>query len=502
MTACRYSNYNRPMSFRAKISLVIFFVALLPTLAVLLFSTYLLSSTLNRVGAGGFEGSLQASDSLIEQTQETLGRFLIANMPDDSKAWGKLGDIDTWRKSNDVDLAFILSGDSLYLSLSDSIPRSSFTFQNLQSRSESALLENSRLEIGERCLLIFFKKPASFNGGCGILMPPGYSQRGRQLASSISASASLEIYKAFSLKLVAVATAGCIGIALLLGIVLSTSISRQLAGPLEKLSHGAKIIGTGNFDYRVSLGRHDDEFTQLANSFNRMAAEIKDNQCKLLESERLAAWREVARRIAHEIKNPLTPIGIEIFRLQEKLKSDPKFGTTDEALHSLAMIRSQFDTLGDLAQHFSTFAKEPDLKRLQCSLKNIIKDSVHIFSAEQNHVITTDIQNDIPLLNLDPQMMKRALVNLIKNSFEASPAGAKISISCSFSENIVKLMLRDNGPGFPLEKLERIDQPYITSKRTGTGLGLVIVKKIIEEHGGQIRFYNDSGAVTEINLPL
>jgi signal transduction histidine kinase len=99
-------------------------------------------------------------------------------------------------------------------------------------------------------------------------------------------------------------------------------------------------------------------------------------------------------------------------------------------------------------------------------------------------------------------MIRRALVNLIKNSLEAMPSGAKVEINASCADGYINLVVRDSGPGFPAEKLERIDQPYLTSKRTGTGLGLVIVKKIIEEHGGQIRFYNDRGAVAEIRLPI
>jgi signal transduction histidine kinase len=99
-------------------------------------------------------------------------------------------------------------------------------------------------------------------------------------------------------------------------------------------------------------------------------------------------------------------------------------------------------------------------------------------------------------------MMGRVFSNLIKNAIEARPADAKITISAKAHGEFIQIVIRDNGPGFPPEKLEKIDQPYITTKKTGTGLGLVIVKKIIDEHGGKVRFYNDNGAVAEIELPM
>jgi signal transduction histidine kinase len=498
------NNYNLAMSFRSKISLVIFTVCLLPTLAVLIFSAYILSSTLNRVGNSGYESSLQAADTLVEQTEEALGRLLVPKLPNDDHAWGDPEKLEAWRKANNIDLAFWLGLDAVCLSASDSLPTKNLSFSTLLQETFYQPLGGSRishLEIDGKSLLIFSKRDSMFMGGCGILMPPGYSQRGKTLAGSMSTSASLGIYKVFSLKLLAVATAVSIGLALLLGLVLSTSISRQLAKPLEKLAFGAKVIGAGNLDYRVNLDSND-EFSRLADSFNKMAGEIKDNQRRLLESERLAAWREVARRIAHEIKNPLTPISIQLYRLQEQLGKLDAGEISDDTMRTLETIRTQIGTLGDLAQHFSTFAKEPELKRVRCTLDSIVKDAVNIFCKEDNLKIVTNIQDNIPQLNLDPQMMQRALVNLIKNSLEAMPSGARVEIVASCADGFINLIVRDYGPGFPSEKLERIDQPYLTSKRTGTGLGLVIVKKIIEEHGGQISFFNDRGAVAEIRLPI
>ncbi len=116
--------------------------------------------------------------------------------------------------------------------------------------------------------------------------------------------------------------------------------------------------------------------------------------------------------------------------------------------------------------------------------------------------ISLDLPVDLPPLQLDPQMMMRAISNLIKNSLEASPSGARVDIKATAGEGAVMLTLRDSGPGFPEEKLLNIDKPYITTKRSGTGLGLVIVKKIVEEHGGRVHFYNDGGAVVKMIFPV
>jgi nitrogen fixation/metabolism regulation signal transduction histidine kinase len=488
------------MTFRSKMSLVIFLVALLPTLAVIFFSVYLLNSTLSRLGASGLENSLQAADTLIEQTQVALGHQLISRLPEDSQLWEAQAEIETWRKTNHVDFAFRRGSDEIHMATSDSLTANLISIQNLNVDLVMSPFQFSRLEIGDKCFLVFYRTDSSCSIGCGILMPAGYGRHGQELANSLAASASLGIYRTLSLKLLAVATAMAVIFSLLLGIILSATISRQLVKPLEKLAFGAKVIGAGNLDFRVSLAGNN-EFSRLADSFNNMSSEIKENQRRLLETERLAAWREVARRIAHEIKNPLTPINIQLYRLQEKLQGEQSNIST-ETLSLLETIRSQINTLAEMAQHFSTFAKEPELKLIRYSIEDIIKETIGIFDSDHNLKVSFDLQNDIPPLNLDPQMMRRAMANLIKNSLEAMPTGANIEIKVKRSDGFVILSLRDSGPGFPSEKLEKIDQPYITSKRTGTGLGLAIVKKIIEEHGGQIRFYNEHGAVAEIKLPV
>lgn len=232
-----------------------------------------------------------------------------------------------------------------------------------------------------------------------------------------------------------------------------------------------------------------------------MASSIKENQARLLAAERLAAWRDVARRIAHEIRNPLTPITVELYRLRQKI-TEIDIEPTEELIGSLDAIGSQIQALQDLSSQFSVFAKEPDLKPIKCDIKDIIANAVSLYSSYENVSVKTEIADDIPSMNLDPGMMGRLFNNLIKNSVEASPDNVEIEITAELIKDTVKITARDNGPGFPPEKLDKIDQPYITTKGGGTGLGIAISKKIVEEHGGTIRFFNDNGAVAEIILPI
>jgi signal transduction histidine kinase len=482
------------MSFRGKIAATIFAVSLLPALCVLIISAYLLNSTLSRVGTSGLEKSLQSAEGLVEETQGRLGVELDGKLP--SSSWNKESDLKNWLTLNRLDLAF--SGrDSLWLAtISDSMILDISHFKQIAPREPGL----SFIEQDSTFILVFARSDANTIYGCGILMPPGYSLKGKSLAHAITVSASLGMYKAFSLKLLAVTLFIMIALAIALSFFLSTIISRQLVRPLQALTDGAKVIGSGNFEQTVIVDGKN-EFSKLAESFNNMALEIKLNQGKLLEAERLAAWREVARRIAHEIKNPLTPINIELYRLHEAMQKEENAATPGKLL-SLDAIRFQIKSLQELAEQFSAFAKEPELRRQPCSLIDIITGSAEVFRSSSGAKITIQDGGNIPLIALDPQMMGRVFNNLIKNAIEAKPAGVKIEIIITEIDSAAKVVIKDNGPGFPSEKLLKIEQPYITSKKTGTGLGLLIIKKIVEEHGGEIKFYNDAGAVVEMMLPI
>ena len=483
------------MSFRRKILFVILAVGLLPAMVILAFSAILLNSTVNRVGAAGLESSFRSVTSLIDES-EAATASILRTVLEQRIPWDDKDKLRAWMERNRIDIAFSTDAGESIWAVVDTIKIDSSSIPIKLPESPGS----KHLKLGENLFLSYCLGDSSRLIGCGILMPPGYEKGGRILADAVSASASLGLYKSFSLKLLGVITVAIVVFALLAGLGISTILSRHLVRPLEKLIVGARRIGAGDLDYRVELAG-TDEFSRLAKSFNSMALEIKENQQNLLEAERLAAWREVARRIAHEIRNPLTPITVELYRLQDMLVKQ-EMSLSEESTKSITAIRAQIQALQDLSGQFSTFAKEPELRLVKCNIKDIIENAVSLYSHAENARINITIPDDIPQLQLDPQMMARVFGNLIKNSMEALPDGVVIDISAKQKGDKVEVMIRDNGPGFPAEKLEKIDQPYITTKTSGTGLGLAIVKKIVEEHGGEIRFYNDGGAVVEFTLPV
>ncbi len=483
------------MSFRGKIFLVIFTVGLLPAAGILVFSAILLNSTLNRVGAAGLESSFHSASFLVNESEAAIGSILRGVLEQEIP-WDDKGKLTEWMERNRIDIAFRKGAGKFIWAATDTIKIDSSMIQ-IELPESSGL---KHLKPGERLFLSYCLGDSSRLIGCGILMPVDYEIRGRILADAVSASASLGIYKTFSLKLLGVITIIVVVFVLIAGLGISTILSRHLVRPLEKLAEGARMIGGGDLDYRVELAGAD-EFSRLARSFNTMATEIKLNQRKLLEAERLAAWREVARRIAHEIRNPLTPITVELYRLQEMLGRQ-ETAPSEESVKSIAAIRAQIQALQDLSAQFSTFAREPELKPIKCNIEDIIQSAVSLYRQVERANINIAIPDNIPQLNLDPQMMGRVFGNLIKNSIEAWPDRVTIDVSAKQKGDKVEVTVRDSGPGFPTDKLEKIDRPYITTKKSGTGLGLAIVKKIVEEHGGEIRFYNDSGAVVEITLPI
>jgi two-component system nitrogen regulation sensor histidine kinase NtrY len=232
---------------------------------------------------------------------------------------------------------------------------------------------------------------------------------------------------------------------------------------------------------------------------------VFDDLTQLIKAQRMAAWREVARRIAHEIKNPLTPIQLSAQRLRKRYleKLQPDGEVFDQCTRTIV---KQVEELKGMVNEFSNFARMPASQPTPNHLNEIIAETLALFQGFRKQVQFEFQPDDLPVLNVDRDQMKRVMINLIKNSLAATENGGKIRIQTSYNPQLqtVRLEVSDDGCGIPDEDKGRLFEPYFSTKKTGTGLGLAIVNAIISDHSGYIRVRDNKprGTTFLIELPV
>ncbi len=286
---------------------------------------------------------------------------------------------------------------------------------------------------------------------------------------------------------------------LLLACLVGVRIGFGVTHPLDELVKGTRELAQDNLDYRIPPGR-DDEIGLLIGSFNRMAEDLTQNRKQRVEAEKIAAWREIARRLAHEIKNPLTPIQLTVQQIRDKYPgNDPTYRKLVQDCTEI--VTEEVESLRKLVQEFADFARMPSLSLGRHSLNGVIADIVRLYPEAG---IALDLTPEIPDLDLDSEQMRRVLINLIENGLEAAGELGRIVIQTESHPNAVRLLVADSGPGVPEQDREHIFQPHVSSKQSGMGMGLAEVRSIIESHGGQIVAANGpgGGAQFEVILPV
>ncbi len=230
---------------------------------------------------------------------------------------------------------------------------------------------------------------------------------------------------------------------------------------------------------------------------------VFDNLTNLEKAQRLAAWQEVARRIAHEIKNPLTPIQLSAQRLRKRY-----LATIEENKEIFdqctATIITQVDEIKRLVSEFSDFARMPRVRKKESDLVTIVTDTLVLYREGHKHIdFSTDIEPDIPLFSFDPVQIKRVLINLLDNAVGVLPEGGEIHITLTKNINSVLLSVADTGPGITDHVKTRLFEPYFSTRKSGTGLGLAITHTIVAEHNGTIIVHDNvpSGSIFTVELP-
>lgn len=298
---------------------------------------------------------------------------------------------------------------------------------------------------------------------------------------------------------------GVAGIGILFAVGASLWIAARISKPIEELARAASQVAAGDWNTRVDL-RAGDEIGVLGRSFNNMTSQLADQRERLVQSERVAAWRELARRLAHELKNPLFPLQITVENMVRAHRL-PRVQFDEVFSESTATLQAEIANLRAIVGRFSDFSKmpEPQLERMDLreAVQRVI--ALHAPALEQKHIhIGTSISPEPLRIMGDPELLHRALSNLVLNAMDAMSEGGTLTISASKSADFARVAVADSGPGLTDEERSRLFTPYFTTRQHGTGLGLAIVQSVISDHRGSITVERseEGGARFVILLPM
>jgi nitrogen fixation/metabolism regulation signal transduction histidine kinase len=284
---------------------------------------------------------------------------------------------------------------------------------------------------------------------------------------------------------------------LAISIIIAVIVSSWVTAPLRIIQESFSKVSFGKHNQQILYDK-EDEIGALVKDYNQKLEELEYTAQQLAQSERESAWREMAKQVAHEIKNPLTPMKLSVQQLQRVYDpNDPNSGLKLQKVTN--SIIEQIDALAKIANEFSSFAKLPRPNELEIDLLPLLENVVEVFRESENFHISILTELDKCLVMADKDLMLRVFNNLLKNAIQSIPDGkiGEITISITVDENNFLFKFKDNGIGIAEEKHSKIFVPYFTTKSTGTGLGLAMVKQIIENHRGTIGFESEEGVGTE-----
>ncbi len=272
-------------------------------------------------------------------------------------------------------------------------------------------------------------------------------------------------------------------------------IVNQLVSPLKQIADRIRRTSLQEKNQPIHYAVND-EIGSLVNEYNQMLVKLEESKVALAEVQKESAWKEIARQVAHEIKNPLTPMRLKIQQMMRSLDKE------DRNYNACASLIEQIDSLSDIADSFSAFAKMPVPKNEKFALDELTKHTVELYRSEKTK-LTLSIQDQPLEVFADPKIFSGILNNIILNGIQSvNKKKPKIDISLIRKGNKALLSIKDNGSGIPPEVQEKVFTPYFSTKRTGSGIGLAVAKKGIENAGGNIWFETSEGMGTTFNISL
>jgi two-component system nitrogen regulation sensor histidine kinase NtrY len=296
------------------------------------------------------------------------------------------------------------------------------------------------------------------------------------------------------------------GAGIVLAILLSGWAAARATRPVDQLAQVAREVASGNWNTQVAV-TSSDELGELAETFNRMTRELVAQREHLVQAERVAAWRELARRLAHELKNPLFPLQLTVENLLRARQQSPQ--QFEEIFQeSSSTLLAEIANLKSIISRFSEFSRMPQPQFQQIQLNDFVQNVARLFQAQLSAPERAPIACKLELaeptepIAADPDLLHRALSNLVLNAMDAMPQGGTLTLRTRQVGDLSYVEVSDTGTGLTPEECERLFTPYYTSKPHGTGLGLAIVQSVISDHGGRISVRTEPGHGTTFVIEL
>jgi len=295
------------------------------------------------------------------------------------------------------------------------------------------------------------------------------------------------------------------GAGILVAVLASLWFGARVTRPVVSLAEAARRVAAGDLGAKVDV-ESSDELGELAASFNRMTEDLVQQKDRTLQAERVAAWRELARRLAHELKNPLFPLQVTVENLMRAKQKSPEM--FEEVFHEgTTTLLAEINNLKTIIGRFSEFSRMPQPQRQPTQVNDVVRSVLRVFHAqlqEKNQIsVHTELAEALPDISADPELLHRALQNLVLNAIDAMPQGGELAIRTATLGDRIELSVSDTGSGLTMEECERLFTPYYTTKQHGTGLGLAIVQSVVSDHGGKISVEStkEKGTTFHIELP-
>ncbi len=335
-------------------------------------------------------------------------------------------------------------------------------------------------------------------------LPDGFEAQAATITETISVFSRLEALRPAFVLVVALMYGFFSLPLLLLSILASFFFSDRIMRPIESLEDATRRVTEGDYSVRI-LSRPGEDLGVMVNSFNRMVNELDRARRRIAQTEKVQAWQEIAQRLAHEVKNPLTPIRLAAERLRRRYEA----GADDfpEVLRrTTATIVRETEALTALLNEFRSFSRLPDPRPEPILLRELVAAAAAVYHEDPGVRISMDGIDPGLVIPADRGQLRQVIVNLFTNSVEAS--GGNVNITCAADvieqsgSEVCRIRVEDDGPGIPEDIREQIFDPYVTSKQSGTGLGLAIVERIVYDHDGRLHVESAPGSGTTIIVSL